>query len=52
MLKNIIAEKTNEPFNVDIEMLHEALLEMPAAAYFELYGIMKREIEGKTNDKR
>ena len=44
---NILAEAGNEPCRVDLVLLHDTLLRLPAKMYLGLYYMMKAEIEGR-----
>ena len=35
------AKIADEPCNIDIHLLHETLLKIPAEKYLELYGLMR-----------
>lgn len=37
-----------EPCNVDVDKMHETLLQLPAEKYIELYHTMRDRIEGST----
>ena len=44
---NIVCETGEEKCNVDIPLMHETLLNLPAEKYLELYHMMKDRIENK-----
>ena len=53
-IKEILVTVSDEPCNVDIEILHRTLLSLPAGLYLELYeqmhnSIFNREKEGADN---
>ena len=43
-IKNIIATTASEPCSVDVHLLHEALLRMPAEIYIRLYHLMTQRL--------
>jgi len=46
MIKRILAEAGEEDCEVDVEILHETLLKLPAEKYFELYKKIYAKIYG------
>lgn len=44
---SITAQSGTEPCNVDIAIMHESLLQLPAEKYLELYHMMKDRVENK-----
>ena len=50
MKSNIVSIKEQmgtEPCNVDVTVMHESLLQLPAEKYLELYHMMKNRVENK-----
>lgn len=48
----LIVKAGSEPCNIDINLLHETLLRMPAEKYLELYALMRMNMKfynGGTN---
>ena len=43
----ILAEAGSEPCEVDVNVMHETLLQLPADKYLELYHIMQRKVIGE-----
>lgn len=43
---SITAQSGTEPCNVDIAIMHESLLQLPAEKYLELYHMMKNRVDG------
>ncbi len=43
---SIIAQSGTEPCKVDIAVMHESLLQLPAEKYLELYHMMKNRLDG------
>lgn len=44
---SITAQMGTEPCNVDVAVMHESLLQLPAEKYLELYHMMKNRVENK-----
>lgn len=44
-IERIVVESGTEPCDVDVNMLHEALLALPAEIYLRLYQMMKPRID-------
>lgn len=44
-IKNILTEAGSEPCMVDVNMLHDTLLQLPAGKYLELYNLMKNQMD-------
>jgi hypothetical protein len=51
---NIVVEAGTEPCDVDVGVLHETLLQLPAEKYIELYRRMQKTMElgGMKRDAR
>ena len=50
MQNNIISmtvQTGTEPCNVDIAVMHQSLLQLPAEKYLELYHMMKNKVENR-----
>ena len=43
---SITAQMGTEPCNVDVAVMHESLLQLPAEKYLELYHMMKNRVDG------
>lgn len=44
-IKNILTEAGSEPCMVDVNVLHDTLLQLPAGKYLELYNLMKNQMD-------
>ena len=44
---SITAQTGTEPCNVDIAVMYESLLQLPAEKYLELYHMMKNRVENR-----
>ena len=44
-IKRIVVESGTEPCDVDVNMLHETLLALPAEIYLKLFQMMKAKID-------
>lgn len=51
IIKNICVEVSNDLCQVDIDMLEETLLRLPAGLYLELFTKMKNRINKVEEDK-
>ena len=44
-IKSILVEAAEDYCSVDVEMLHDSLLHLPAEKYLELYRLMNEKID-------
>ena len=49
-IKEILVTVSDEPCKVDIELMHKALLSLPAGLYLELYEHMHNSIFNRTKE--
>ena len=48
-ITEILVHTGEEPFNVESDILHETLLNLPAHVYLDVFHMMKNRIDGNYN---